>query len=539
MLEHVHAVVEPLTRFDRTSLDVKSHDLVVAQVDVVVRFDATFGTVHEDRPGALPPGVAAAGTASAAGDLVRAKIERDQADLPRRLEAWAARRSEDLSADLVASECTDGPYLAGYTRPCADCAGLGQVGCNGCAATGWQTCWQCHGRAVVNCHRCGGSGDSACGTCGGRGSLQVQHQRSVWDAASQSYRNETEWRTETCTSCRYGRVSCGGCLGSGRVTCNQCHAGRVTCVECRGAGTLGCSPCDKTGRFSEILASQCVVATRLNVSAAVPWGEAKIFLEAIKDITSLAALGSFQVVASRAYSAGLERHIAGSVQVSRMRLGAGGQEIDLIGFGPLCRVFDFKNLVGHLLQADLEDLTSAVAAAPRLTLSHLPQLDEALSRFLASEANASLMGLAQRHDTAASSPLAEHENLVSSTYAQAAASALRQSAGLTVSGDRFRAFLLFPTAAVATFLAGLVLPSTRPWALIAGACIGCVSGLLVPWWLRHRMRKRFEPIAASRICELSVTRPWSIGVTVASVSVVAVSAYAIVRWSPALHLWPL
>lgn len=537
MLAQVHALVEPLTRLDRGSVTLRTSDAAAAALHLDARFEVRFEPRGDVRTGSLPAGVQAAGSEAAASALVQAWIERQRAALPARLQGWLGRRAHDAVAELDASDCTEGRYLAGFTRACTDCAGDGEVACSGCAAMGWVTCWQCHGRSDIACPGCGGSGDFACGSCGGRGWVQVAYQRSVYDAGSQSYRQETEWRIEGCPGCNHGRVRCGRCGSRGRVDCTQCQGGRIPCSACGGRGRQDCRPCAATGCFSEVFTSDCRVQRHLVLNVDAPWPEAQAHLQALADVAALNALGPLSVTASRVVDAGLERRLQGTVPLARLVLGAGNADVDLLGYGPDCRIADFKNLVGRLLQADLDALNAELAHAPRLSLAPQPALDAALARCLASEAHSAILETAQ-DGGGARVPAALKGNAVSAEYVATSGAVLSRALAHALRGERWRAAALFPTGAMLLFGAALLPAVTRPWAALgAGVAIG-LGGLAWPWWLQWRLRRRFDAPTARRLAALSRPLRWGLGLMAAAAGGVAAVAWLVLRANPALDLWP-
>ena len=535
MLAQVHALVEPLTRLDRGSLALHGSDTAAAALHVRVHCEVSFETGRSVQTGRLPAGVHAAGSEAAASALAQAWIESQRAALPGRLQGWLALHANDPAAELDAADCAEGRYLAGFTRRCADCAGQGEVGCSGCAASGWVNCWQCHGRADIACPGCGGSGDQACGSCGGRGSVQVQYQRWVHDAGAQGQRQETEWRIENCPACRGGRVPCSRCGRRGRVDCPQCVGGRIRCTSCGGSGRTACQPCAATGCFSEVFAADGRVQRQLGIGVDAPWPEARAHLQAFTDVAGLNALAPLAVTAAQLVDTGVERRLGGKVPLARLMLGAGGEDVELLGYGADCRIVDFKNLVGRLLQADLDALGAELAQTPWLMLSPRPAFDAALARCLASEAHAAIL---ERALAVRGAPAALYGNAVSADYVKAAGSLLRRAHARALRGEQLGAALLLPAGAMLLFGAALLPAATRPWAAVSTGAAIVMGGFVWPWWLRRRLNRRFDATTARRLAALSRPLRWGlVSMAVAAAGVAAV-AWMVLRTYPMFDLWP-
>jgi hypothetical protein len=86
-------------------------------------------------------------------------------------------------------------------------------------------CPECRGSGDVTCSRCHGRGEVDCSSCNGRGYTESSHFVSGHGPNDAGH---WETRRDNCPWCRWGRVRCNSCNGSGSVECDDCKGrGRV------------------------------------------------------------------------------------------------------------------------------------------------------------------------------------------------------------------------------------------------------------------------------------------------------------------------
>src|SRR5262245_27804075 len=133
LVEQIAKKVEPMTRHDRSSLQVGAGDTRVTTGTVRTHFSARIANAQNGGAGALPSVQhrvssedelrSAAGNAEAAGNR----------ELPGRLESWA-RTHAHSDRDLSDADCFTGPKTFGREWACETCWGRKQVVCpeSGC-----------------------------------------------------------------------------------------------------------------------------------------------------------------------------------------------------------------------------------------------------------------------------------------------------------------------------------------------------------------------------------------------------------------------
>jgi hypothetical protein len=170
MIDQVVAAIEPVTRFDRSSLVV--HPGRVFEIDALATACATvrFDTVSREHPGEAPREAKRFGSHSDMEDASEFALETAHAQLRERLTEWLRSIREERPPSPA--ECYHGPTVFAHTFQCAECAGKGRTTCSACSGGGRIRCHYCGGAGSVTCNNCHG-GYVACLTCGGRGGALV------------------------------------------------------------------------------------------------------------------------------------------------------------------------------------------------------------------------------------------------------------------------------------------------------------------------------------------------------------------------------
>lgn len=517
LTQRLFDLVEPNTRFDRSSLAILGQGTRSVDVRGTQRYEVSFGSSSASGKGRLGAGYVDVGNQSGLLRHVEASLTRNRGRLPARLNAWLDSQRALPGEPLVAGACFDGPASAGYDYHCEPCRGAGKLSCTRCNGSGNTTCSGCNGSGEVNCSRCNGTAALSCSTCGGRG--QVSEQVAVHRVNTADNREWTEYETvwKTCWSCG-GRGNSPCSCGNGRQTCHQCSNGRVTCSSCGGSGSTTCTSCDGTGFQHATASITCRVQQSLALRAGIDEPEPKRVLESIRTLEELCALTTAEVVVANVGAGEVARTIRAPTWLTNIRVRASEQEIELLGYGDDAIVYDFKNVVGTLLIHDLHALEGALAAAPRLALRESAGLDAAIAEFLRSEVNAAIGNVTgakkERLEQLASGQL---KGAVSSDYVVRAAKAIRASvlrtyaAGITVPG-------LILAGVIALVLEVLTLRSiwvfTVDEARYAALICFAAGVLFIELRARYRLKKRFPAELSPKVTKLlGATRAtlWAVG----------------------------
>lgn len=390
LYEHVIRLVEPLTRFDRSSLVREAELISEAQGQASWWFFPTFSIESSQSAGALPSGVRSFPSAGAAQQSADAARDAAKHALEGRIERWARENADDESA-LTASDCFDGPQDFGSQATCGSCSGNGKNRCGACGGQGRNRCNTCGGSGKSNCSNCGGSGSQRCGSCGGMGRQQHYVTKSVWDGYANRYVSKSEVEYRNCSMCMgRGTQTCFTCSGSRTVRCWGCGAtGYVNCSSCGASGQITCSPCGGTGVRHQRWRLSCSVSNRLEVKVQHAASEAVAKLQSLS-LDGLRDIAIVRQVEPKVFDDVVGRRYAITCRVTQMVIEIGDRPVSLVAYGGGARVFDFRNIVGVLLEEDLKGLEQAVEESSPASLRPQPHLVEAVTRCLLSEANAQL-----------------------------------------------------------------------------------------------------------------------------------------------------
>ena len=253
ILDQVVALIEPLTRFDRSSVVLRNESEQTLSCTGLWTSSIAISSSVSDGTGKLPSGVRDASSQSGMEREIEEAVAAERSHVAQRLQGWCDRQAQSSPAahkPLTSADCVSGITRIGYTWKCSSCQGRGKITCSACNGTRQTECSNCHGSGRVNCSVCHGQGKKACPSCGGQGGRFAQVPIQYWNDASKQYsvRYESKWEfchAAGCQSghldciCNGGKVSCGHCLASGKVTCSTCNGqGEETCKSCKGTGTL-------------------------------------------------------------------------------------------------------------------------------------------------------------------------------------------------------------------------------------------------------------------------------------------------------------
>lgn len=492
ILEQVIGLIEPLTRFDRSSVTLHEESEQTLPCTGVWTASIAIASSVSDGTGDLPSGVRDAGSQSGMERAISETVSDERSNVARRIQGWCDRQAQSSPAahkPLASGDCISGITRIGYAWKCSTCDGRGKTTCSPCKGDGKVTCSYCNGKGRTNCSQCQGKGKTTCRYCGGRGNVSRQVEKRGYNSATQQsvpiY--ETVWENcsacqsgeTTCVACHGGTNVCAGCNGARKVTCNSCHgAGKQTCKSCEGSGTLhrvAETACQVTNHFA-IHTSHFNEESQLTMAA---W-DFPTFCQ-LADVTSNAPA----ITASE-----LCRTYPAQLSWTQAHLECADQSLLLSGYGPRAKVFDFKGIVGHLLAKDLDQLRSTLA----LPWGFLPfrnqgALRTAISSMLESELNQQLANPQQRAALVANRTVTEG-------HAASTASCLRKAMsrlyGSSATVGLVALFVIAYYTLHRLLWAGYMLPQNRLTATVVFLAVVAVVAFAAEFLSRHFFLKGFS-----------------------------------------------
>lgn len=525
LLRQVADLVEPNTRFDLGSLPVEASEVRQYPVFAEETYRVSFSIERRRGKGALPDGTLPVDDESGLATHVERLLAARSRDLAERLRSWAGAQRELPGRPLAERDCHDGPSAAGFTKSCRDCGGDGQTQCTQCHGHCTVTCNQCYGSGHTKCRTCGGTAYQSCSACRGAGyTTQYKQVRRV------NYADNREWtesvpEQQSCWQCAgQGKQPC--TCGNGQVSCFGCgSSGKIRCNACSGRGSVDCGSCAATGTLHETAWIACTIEHSFDVRAPEAFDEAR---DALASLESLCALTPVRSGGVDARPDGVTRRFDAPITIATAQLRAAGHTVVVHGYGESARVFDFKNLLGILLESDVAELARHLAATSALPLKPTPDLDSALNRVLLSEVNAAIAQSGARNATAARALSADElRGAVTADYARQTAKTIR-----TAVARVYRGAMIVPAAIAAvvpTLVVALLHPVIGPgdeilWSMLGAALVAGIGAELVA---RRRFRKRFEDAAAPKA--LAVLRAtferWTWRVAMAVAMIICAVAY--------------
>lgn len=523
IFQQVAAIVLPLTRFGEASLDNRDISVHPVGLSALQVFAVSFDSTRQTSVGPLPSGVRNISTGPELSAEIGRLLSAERQALPVRLERWQ-QKNQSPHARLDPASCFGGATPIGYDHQCGTCGGRCRVVCSGCAGRGQLTCTSCGGHGRIQCWGCGGKGWSQCGYCGGSG-RQVNNG------------NLSASNFQACNSCNAsGRRPCGGCGGAGKVQCSHCGGRqKITCSTCKGGGAVDCRTCAATGRLTETAWLQCNVSEFLSIQTDCEDPEV------VRDLATLASMEDFCGLAriseahSRVTDSKLERQYKGSTAVTVLSICVENSEIEILGYGDHQHIFDYKNIVGLLLQRDLDELNAAIAAAPIWPFISTPGLSESLKNFLLSRANDGILEApAATMPEAGNSGKPMHHTIVSGKYRTEAASALRKAVA-RVYGHQIWSLTL-PAFGVPIVLLAIARfffwerMAAWEWAAVS-ASAGMVAGLGAQWVASGGLCSRYgSPVGArlgKAIAKAGIQNAWRIAAILSALAGSALTLWAL------------
>ena len=532
VFDQVIARIEPITRFDRQSLSQLGSQERIAQGNARWRSTIAINTQGHSGTGGLGSNVIDVSGASNLTTEVGKAVEAAWDELPARIDRWLGEYGSS-NQELTAEYCFDGPVTYGYQYQCQGCGGRGENQCTRCSGQGQYTCTGCQGDGTNRCFTCGGSKTIQCGTCSGRGTHMIHQSRQVYDSATNSYHTEYYTENQRCSSCGgQGSTTCTGCYGKGTVDCSICFgSGKERCTGCSGSGKITCSTCRGTGIKHETQTISCHVTHRWQVVIQDSNEEVNARLAKL-ELGPLAELGRISVDQPERGRDFVERRYRFSVDIAELSVGVVGREVELTGFGKTAKVYDFKNIAGILLQADLAELQAQLAREPRFAMQGSVPLTDAVKQCLDSEANA-IVGEVESNDPRALKALVEKQfaGALSVEYAKAASAALRTSLHRLF----FPAVLFYAGSVALLPTVVFLLAQLTDWGItnrVASAAAGLAVGLVAWIVVERTTRKGFtEAFGASHartvdrlLGKRGVLGRWRVGVGLVGLGLLGVAS---------------
>ncbi|MDM0015437.1 hypothetical protein QTH87_23540 [Variovorax sp. J22P168] len=436
--------VEENTRFRSADLSEECEQTSSAMQGTLMLSQQVGVTVQtNDRAGPLPGGVQVVQSEQAMLQGLRAMHERCIEELPARIDAWASRDDGTYRRLLPRGDVLSGfEHMLGHQYQCGVCSGRGEVRCRNCSGEGEVQCVPCHGKGRISCTICYGTSKRDCSRCSGRGNYSESYIRDVWDSGAKTYVTRTDWRTVQCMACSGGKVQCTYCQHDGRNQCSSC-AGRgvCNCGTCGATGTVDCQHCAATGCRHCLGQLSCEIASHDQLTLQHSDEEAKELARAHIDVKSLPDYGRRGRTTHRRHD---ERAVSSaypvSVEVTRAQIAVGKASFSVHAFGKQQKVFDFKNIVGHLLAKDLHELQSCVQSTS-LSVDARELLLERATAFLESEINMKIAEgvLASKNFEEAVADVRSHyKNLVDDRYVAQASTVLEKVLGKLFGGRMFK-----------------------------------------------------------------------------------------------------
>jgi hypothetical protein len=363
-LVQVIKLIEPLTRFDRTSLKLGSSSGVrVTTGKAVWEFPASISVGAATHSDGLPPSATRAADKKAVDAAADEALKQALAVLPERIDGWL-RLNGQTDRELGPADCFDGPKRFGYDFDCQNCMAKGWVVCSNCDR-GYNRCGSCDGGRVT-CPQCDGRGEIDCKGCGARGKKDGN----------------------TCPTCNgRKRFVCSLCNGEKKVMCTKCGGtARIVCSTCNGTARVPCPTCEGKGRRHYLSVVSCAVPGTFRVALSDKQDEVNTRLRPLK-LDSLRGFARVKQLTPTRQLNTVKRDYTVECDITELRLKVADSTLEIIGFGPAAQVFNFKFVVTVLLEADLEMLKKAIANTPLRLWGTPAQLLEATRLSLASEAN--------------------------------------------------------------------------------------------------------------------------------------------------------
>jgi hypothetical protein len=524
MLEIVGNFVAPLTRFDRSHLNLLACTSTYVAVRATQTFQPEFTTTAASGVGPLPGDVRDVASANGLQAEVGAMMERAKRTAAERIAAWSDAYGSKPDQPVGTGDVFTSEGRIGYAATCQSCHGAGKTNCLTCGQTGQVRCIQCGGLRKTTCSACSGRGQINCTGCAGQGGHNRQVEKRGWNAADnrQTVTYETVW--ETCRRCNGARTEpCGRCGHSGKVDCSNCGAkGTTVCTNCHGAGTLTCEACNGHGEQHQTAEIACRMDVNLEIGVAATEETVRAELARLTSVDDILGIASEYEAIPQAYADRLTRVTTAQVAVASATFGIGDASLVLNGYGPDYTIFDYRDIGGALLMGDVQALEAALAQRRNLA--------PALAGMLESEAHAEIAmrsgAMSKTKRSAALEALSrEFRGLASPAYAERASTAIRRG----LSRAYFSKLLQWPVFVLALPLAALPVN----WLMWRGGVrnqdapvifsmmlVTLAAAFLGDRWIGATLQRDLasggKPKVSNLFAKLGLTRNWMIAAGIAA-----------------------
>lgn len=510
--QQVFDLVEPTTRFDRTSLSVIAGNVVITPITAQMRYEVSFSRTNSQGNGALPSGILKVSDSAALDAHIQSMGEAARNELPARLQRWSENQlAPPQEQPLTTSDCFNIISPAGYSYSCSTCGGSGRVTCHTCNGNRRVKCSNCRGSGKCQCGSCYGAGFKNCFPCNGSGQHQTPHSPSASDNPDHIYKMQNFGSCPNCGGS--GKLTCSTCGGSKEVQCDKCQAsGEILCGTCNGNGQLNCNACGATGTRHAIAQLNCAIDARFSVEAETSVDEVRKRLRSLQDVAAIAALASVSRTSQAPENAVVVNTYAAEIPVTTVDIEVAGTCIEVLGYGSLAQVEDFKNIVGALLEDDLVALESTLRRAPVIVFQANNEIEAALSKVLESEINSRIVAESSR-PAVELKVLIQHEfsNAISEEYATRAVLAIKRAMRSLYRGHGLvgTALSICTTIILLAIVHYLLKMNEFPRLLAFSGCLaaGLFAGWSYEWRTLSQLRIRFvAPLGERLVALLKATR---------------------------------
>lgn len=429
MLAKVGEFVEPLTRFDRSHLELVSCATDRVTVTATQSFRVSFASQTVDGAGSIPSGVKNVSNAGALNRELAAMLARAEEQASKRLLAWSEERGSDARATLAEGDVFASEGRIGFAWKCEQCGGEGSERCSACRGTGNTSCATCSGAKKITCGSCHGSGHTPCSGCNGLGQQTRQVAKSGWNPVANEKTVTYETVRETCHICNGQRTEqCMRCNGQGVYNCPACLGiGTSICSSCGGRRQIPCGACKGHGESHRVSSIVCRVEPELSVAVDGSNEEIRSELSVLRTVDQILALASDTTVRYAAEEgATFIRTTQAQVRAVSAIFKVGTHRLNIHGYGEHWEIFDFKDIGAALLSGDIESLEAA--------LTDRTGLVAALARMLESETHTEIARRSgawskTKRASAMTNLSAEFRGIASPDYALRASNVIRKGMG--------------------------------------------------------------------------------------------------------------
>lgn len=527
-LTRLGEVAGPLVRFGHGWIAMEDSRHEHARVAIRQTWRVDLDTRASGGVGDLPAGAVAVADVAAAGRASAAQLAAARAAIAPRLAAWAAERGDDPHTRPAVRDVFTAAPPVGHVETCSACKGEGKLPCATCSSAGVVPCTTCEARGGTPCKTCSTTGRVKCRRCHGLG-YQLQD------------RPEGGQDRIACTGCDgAGTETCNTCHGRGSLVCPACHGQKkVACPQCKGAGTEPCAACEGHGRRHHLTRVIAAVHETLVIRPAPADPDIAARLAALKTAAQVIDLCDDRRITTETAATSLTRDITASIPVTTATVAIGEQRVTLRGYGPRQLVYDYANIGGLMLEADVARLAAALPEKRQLPPRPAPALDTAFADLIASPVNAAIA------EAAASPELQDiprrYSGIVSSDYVSRAAPLARRALTHIYWADMLRRPALVLATPLLQLPIGILVRAqdsgARTLAMIGVMLLAFAAAIAAHIYVARNLQTRLAPAGVPRIAflldRLKLTRNWLLlGAAVAILGTLLVASFTSAFFGP-------